>query len=241
MKIYTNEIDIAKPMLKRFWTAPHSDFKLGVKIVKDGVQVENEFSVKAGSTALVPDEGTVDGFTTYTLTSGDSGFVEYTVIVDGVAEKMKIVHIVTDSTVFEVGGTGGSGDSYTKAQTDALLSAKADNVKQVPITTTYWETTGWTLLSTWEDEETMEEHEEEVPFTRKTSDFIDISQYCDWTVSAQYVSPNYATDKLFISECTNGKSVYAIKVSEDSIVFDAPEYEGQFQSGTDISGWFEFD
>ena len=278
---------MAKASPHRFWVAPYSEFKIGIKLLEKDEISDKDFTLKAGSVEFTPDEDKIDNFTLFTIKSNDTGFVEYTIEVEGVAEKLKLMQIVTDSTVFEIDASGGdvpadvatqtwvnsqiSGfvtedwvesqisdfveedaltayaektdlTAYaTKAETDAGLSAKADKVKQVPITTTYWETTGWNLLSTWEDEETMEEHEAEVPFTKKTSDFIDISQYCDWTVSAQYVSPDYAADKLFISECTNGKSVYAIKQSEGTVVVDAPEYEGQIQSGTDISGWFAFD
>lgn len=108
MKIYTQVIDIALQSPKRFWVAPYSDFKIGVKIVKNGTPVANEFTVKQGSTTLTADETQVDGFTTYTLKSAGTGNVEYVVEVAGVAEKQKITQIVTDSTVFEVGGEGGS-------------------------------------------------------------------------------------------------------------------------------------
>ena len=143
MKIYTNTVDIAQPVLKRFWVAPHSDFKLGVKIVNNGAEVESEFTVKAGGAALTADEDKVDGFTVYTLSSSGTGFVEYTVEVDGVAEKQKIVQIVTDSTVFEVGGTGGGGDlseyakkTWVEAEisgfvTEDDLSGKVTNLSSV--------------------------------------------------------------------------------------------------------------
>lgn len=108
MKIYTQVIDIALQSPKRFWVAPYSDFKIGVKIVRKGTPVANEFTVKQGSTTLTADETKVDGFTTYTLKSGATGAIEYVVEVSGVAEKQKITQIVTDSTVFDVGGEGGS-------------------------------------------------------------------------------------------------------------------------------------
>lgn len=107
MKIYTNTIDLAQPVLKRFWVAPHSDFKLGIKIVKNGVQVQNEFTVTTGATELIADDSLVDGFTVYTISSGDTGFVEYTVNIEDVAQKMKVLQITTDSTVFEVDERGG--------------------------------------------------------------------------------------------------------------------------------------
>ena len=128
MKIYTQVIDIALQSPKRFWVAPYSDFKIGVKIVKKGTPVANEFTVKQGSTTLTADETTVDGFTTYTLKSGATGYVEYVVEVADVAEKQKITQIVTDSTVFDVGGEGGSGgvteqwvQDYVSAETSAFV------------------------------------------------------------------------------------------------------------------------
>lgn len=128
MKIYTQVIDIALQSPKRFWVAPYSDFKIGVKIVKNGTPVANEFTVKQGSTTLTADETTVDGFTTYTLKSGATGAIEYVVEVAGVAEKQKITQIVTDSTVFDVGGEGGSGgvteqwvEDYVSEETSAFV------------------------------------------------------------------------------------------------------------------------
>lgn len=127
MKIYTEVIDIALQSPKRFWVAPYSDFKIGVKIVKNGTPVANEFTVKQGSTTLTADETTIDGFTTYTLKSGATGAVEYVVEVAGVAEKQKITQIVTDSTVFDVGGEGGGVteqwvETYVSAQTSAFVT-----------------------------------------------------------------------------------------------------------------------
>lgn len=130
MKIYTQVIDIALQSPKRFWVAPYSDFKIGVKIVRKGTPVANEFTVKQGSTTLTADETKVDGFTTYTLKSGATGSVEYVVEVAGVAEKQKITQIVTDSTVFEIDAEGSGGgvteqwvQDYVSAQTSAFVDS----------------------------------------------------------------------------------------------------------------------
>ena len=135
MKIYTQEIDIALQSPKRFWVAPFSDFKIGVKIVKNGTPVDNEFAVFNGDTELTPDEDLVNGFTTFTLKSNDTGSVEYKVVVDGVGETLKITQITTDSTVFEVGAGGGDVPSdvatqswvenYVSAETSAFIDATA--------------------------------------------------------------------------------------------------------------------
>lgn len=107
MKIYTNVFDLARICPRRFWVSPYSDFKIGVKIAEKGAPSPKDFVVKAGLTELTPDDDKIDGFTTYTLKSADTGFVEYTIEVEGLSEKLKLVQIVTDSTVFEVGGSGG--------------------------------------------------------------------------------------------------------------------------------------
>ena len=142
MKIYTQEIDIALQSPKRFWVAPFSDFKIGVKIVKNGVPVENEFAVFNGDIELTPDEDLVNGFTTFTLKSNDTGSVEYKVVVAGVGETFKITQIVTDSTVFEMDASGGGVpadvatqswvESYVSAQTSAFI----DETALVPYATT---------------------------------------------------------------------------------------------------------
>ena len=127
MKIYTQEMDIALQSPKRFWVAPFSDFKIGVKIVKNGTPVDNEFSVFNGETELTPDDDLTNGFTTFTLKSNDTGSVEYKVVVDGVGETIKITQITTDSTVFEVGGSGGGdvpADVATKTWVQNYVSAE---------------------------------------------------------------------------------------------------------------------
>lgn len=136
MKIYTQEMDIALQSPKRFWVAPFSDFKIGVKIVKNGTPVENEFAVFNGDIELTPDEDLVNGFTTFTLKSNGTGSVEYKVVVEGVEQMLKITQIVTDSTVFEVGGSGGGDvpadvatqtwvENYVSAETSAFIDATA--------------------------------------------------------------------------------------------------------------------
>lgn len=124
MKIYTQIFDIALQSPKRFWVAPYSDFKIGVKIVKNGTPVENEFVVKQGDTTLTADEDKVDGFTTYTLKSNDTGSVEYKVVVEDVNESFKLTQIVTDSTVFEVGAGGGDvpADVATQSWVESQIS-----------------------------------------------------------------------------------------------------------------------
>lgn len=213
MKVFTQTYDLAKASPHRFWVTPFSEFKIGIKLLEKDEISDKDFTLKAGSVEFTPDEDKIDNFTLFTIKSNDTGFVEYTIEVEGVAEKLKLMQIVTDSTVFEVGGEGGGsgGDSYTKAQTDALLSAKADKdelsakadaTKQLPADLTSWITDGW---SYYDDNEGQF-----IPFTELTAGFYDISPYCDYTVSAQYVYgwDGYYYKTYLLSYCTNGKTVF---------------------------------
>ena len=146
MKIYTQEIDIALQSPKRFWVAPFSDFKIGVKIVKNGVPVENQFNVFNGDVELTPDQGLTNGFTTFTIKSTDTGSVEYKVVVAGVGETFKITQIVTNSTVFDVDLQAPAGtatqewvENYVTAQTSAFIdeTALAPYAKTSDIASTY--------------------------------------------------------------------------------------------------------
>lgn len=264
MKIYTQTYDLSKAIPHRFWVAPYSDFKIGIKLLEKGELSDKDFTLKAGSTEFTPDEDKIDNYTLFTIKSDDTGFVEYTIEVEGVAEKLKLMQIVTDSTVFEVGGEGGGsgGDSYTKAQTDALLSAKADkdelsgyatedelstkadSTKQIPADLTSWITDGWNNVSS--DEESGEDVKGQ-PWTKITSDFYDISQYCDYTVSAQYVAPDWTAPAVtwqnqgkvnLFSECTNGKTV-AVSRQPNDIFDDYGKWEGNVSG--DVSCYCEFD
>lgn len=124
MKIYTNTFDLSRPSPHRFWVSPYSDFKFGIKLVNAGAEVQNDFTVAAGTTELTPDEDKIDGFTIFTAKSADTGFVEYTIDVADIVQKFKLVQIITDSTVFEVGGEGGGGDVPADVATKTWVSSQ---------------------------------------------------------------------------------------------------------------------
>ena len=139
MKVFTNTFDLAKASPHRFWVTPYSDFKIGIKILAKGEIIDKDFTVKAGAVELTPDEEKIDGFTLYTIKSGDTGFVEYTIEVEDIAEKLKLTQIVTDSTVFEVGGEGGDvpADVATKTWVNSQISGFVDEdalTAYVPLT-----------------------------------------------------------------------------------------------------------
>lgn len=117
MKIYTQTYDLAKASPHRFWVAPYSEFKIGIKLLSKGELSGKDFTLKAGSTEFTPDEDKIDNFTLFTIKSNDTGFVEYTIEVDGVAEKLKLMQIVTDSTVFEIDAGGGDVPADVATQT----------------------------------------------------------------------------------------------------------------------------
>ena len=117
MKIFTQTYDLAKASPHRFWVAPFSEFKIGIKILEKDQISDKNFTVKTGSNELTPDKDKIDNFTLYTIKSNGTGFVEYTIEVEGVAEKLKLMQIVTDSTVFEIDASGGGVPADVATQT----------------------------------------------------------------------------------------------------------------------------
>ena len=149
MKIYTQTYDLTKASPQRFWVTPFSDFKIGIKLLSKGELANKDFTVKAGAVELTPDEDKIDGFTIFTIKSGNTGFVDYTIEVEGIAEKLKLTQIVTDSTVFEIDASGGGVPSdvatqswvedYVTAETSAFIdeTALAPYAKTSDIASTY--------------------------------------------------------------------------------------------------------
>ena len=125
---------MTKASPQRFWVTPFSDFKIGIKLLSKGELVDKNFTVKAGAIELTPDEDKIDGFTIFTIKSGNTGFVDYTIEVAGIAEKLKLTQIVTDSTVFDVDLQAPAGtatqewvENYVTAQTSTFIDETALN------------------------------------------------------------------------------------------------------------------
>ena len=146
MKIYTQTYDLTKASPQRFWVTPFSDFKIGIKLLSKGELANKDFTVKAGAVEITPDEDKIDGFTIFTIKSGNTGFVDYTIEVDGIAEKLKLTQIVTDSTVFDVDLQAPAGtatqewvEDYVTAQTSTFIdeTALAPYAKTSDIASTY--------------------------------------------------------------------------------------------------------
>ena len=100
MKIYTNEIDLARPILKKFYTAPCSDYKFGVKIVQGTNYVIELNGVKLES------DGETGGYKTYKMTSPNEQGDELFKIICENGQIVYIKHVTTDSTVFDVDEAG---------------------------------------------------------------------------------------------------------------------------------------
>ena len=96
MKIYTNEIDLARPILKKFYTAPCSDYKFGVKIVQG-----KNYVIELNGVELESD-GETGGYKTYKMTSPKEQGVELFKIKCENGQIVYIKHVTTDSTVFDV-------------------------------------------------------------------------------------------------------------------------------------------
>ena len=153
MKIYTQTYDLTKASPQRFWVTPFSDFKIGIKLLSKGELSDKNFTVKAGAVELTPDEDKIDGFTIFTIKSGNTGFVDYTIEVAGIAEKLKLTQIVTNSTVFDVDLQAPAGtatqewvENYVTAETSTFIdeTALAPYAKTSDIASTYATTSAMT-------------------------------------------------------------------------------------------------
>lgn len=109
MKIYTNTFDLRQPSEKKFWVAPHSDFKIGIKVIGNKpIQYTKDIWLFIGNTRIDKDSEDND-FTYFKIKSGDTGEVKYTIVViDGNIKLgyFTLTQVVTDSTVYEQESSG---------------------------------------------------------------------------------------------------------------------------------------
>ena len=122
MKIYTNEIDLARPILKKFYTSPCSDYKFGVKIVQG-----KNYVIELNGVELKSD-GETGGYKTYKMTSPKEQGVELFKIRCENGQIVYIKHVTTDSTVFDVdeGGSASSGDGVKKVNGKSPIDGNVD-------------------------------------------------------------------------------------------------------------------
>ena len=124
MKIYTNEIDLARPILKKFYTAPCSDYKFGVKIVQGMNYVIELNGVKLKS------DGNTGGYATYKMTSPNEQGVELFKIICENGQIAYIKHVTTDSTVFDVDEDVPTKTSQLENDSDFATKTELDTVNQ---------------------------------------------------------------------------------------------------------------
>ena len=107
MKIYTNTFDLRQPSEKKFWVAPHSDFKIGINVLGyNGTEMTyppSNIELYKDGIKLTLDS--YDGNMAYwKIKSEDTGEVTYTVKAkknSKVVGELKLTQVVTDSTVYE--------------------------------------------------------------------------------------------------------------------------------------------
>ena len=190
MKIYTQTYDLAKASPHRFWVAPFSEFKIGIKILEKDQISDKNFTVKTGSIELTSDKDKIDNFTLYTIKSNDTGFVEYTIEVEGVAEKLKLMQIVTDSTVFEIDASGG--DVPADVATQTWVNSQISNFVDEDALTAY--ATKDQLTSYVENSELTSYYtkSETSSATQLAGQFSTVSQRAD----SAYSQANYAVEQV---------------------------------------------
>lgn len=126
MKIYSNVFDLNNPSQKTIWTAPQSNAKVGIKVLSNGVEISG-YTVKRNGTAISASDDPIDGFGIYDADTGSAGSDNIFVIQPlSSMQKVTLVQVVTDSTVFErtPAGGGGGGDFdptkyYKKTETSS--------------------------------------------------------------------------------------------------------------------------
>lgn len=108
MKIYTNTFDLRQPSEKKFWVAPHSDFKIGINVLgyngTEMIYPPSNIDLYKDGVKLTVDSN--DGNMTYwKIKSEGTGEVTYTVKAkrnnNKVVGELKLIQVVTDSTVYE--------------------------------------------------------------------------------------------------------------------------------------------
>lgn len=130
MKVYTNTIDLSKPMERKFWVAPFSDFGIGVKFVNGDSDVDGVVTLKdKDGNTLTAEENKINGFTIYKMNSGEGEkTVTYTAVAPNGQETI-IIQNVSDSTVFDTDETGGGVPSDLTV--DSIVVGDSTNITEI--------------------------------------------------------------------------------------------------------------
>lgn len=134
MKIYTQTFDLAQPMPKMFSVAQNSEFGIGIKIVKNGVAVEDEFTVAVDGETLTPEADKISDFTIYILNSGDADKT-YTVTCKG--QTFKLTQNTTESSVFDLKPAPEPAEKYGVSIDNFLGDVNENGLLLAPTTKSY--------------------------------------------------------------------------------------------------------
>lgn len=172
MKIYSQILSLDNPKEQTFYTAQYSDYKIGLKVVRGGNATTGSIILKLGDQVISQDPLPTDGYRTYTLKSGVKGTETYMVEYsenDALVQVFEINHVTTDSTVFEVGGEGGStpeGNFVRSVNGELPVNGNVE-VSKLAITDGYVD--GDTIL------QSIENVEDELDKKANTSDIVPVS------------------------------------------------------------------
>lgn len=142
MKVYTQTFDLAQPTPKAFSVAQYSDFGIGIKIVKNGVEVEDAFTLEKDGVTLTPEADKIAGYTVYLLTA--DGAANYTVTCNG--QTFMLTQGVTDSTVIDYKPAQVPQTKYG-ASLDSFVGDVENGVLQLPTQKFAFETDEITAFS----------------------------------------------------------------------------------------------
>lgn len=105
MKIYSNEFNLNKPSSKKVWVPQHSDYAIGIKVMKDDVALSSsEISAYDGSTLLSADEHEINGNKIYMMASYNPSVKN--IDVKTPYGNLKLNVETTDTTVYDIDKTG---------------------------------------------------------------------------------------------------------------------------------------
>lgn len=134
MKLYTITYDCNTPTVQRLNIPTNTDYKVGVKIVKDGevLDIDPE-DMTLGATSADADK--LNGYVTFTKSTGaEANYWQgvLTIDADDLKTTFKLIINVYNSQMGDIGGAGGGGvteqwvQDYVSAETSAFVTNLGD-------------------------------------------------------------------------------------------------------------------
>lgn len=99
MKIYTNTLDLATPITHQFCVPQNSDFGIGIKVVRNGADVEGDITLESNGQTFAAEDEKIAGFTIFNSNSQGAGKILYTVTCNG--QKFTLAQVAVKSSVIE--------------------------------------------------------------------------------------------------------------------------------------------